>query len=232
MSTYATILTASAIGILPAFLWLWFWLKEDKRRPEPKGLLVVTFLAGAVMVGLALPLEWIANKTIEHSAVLILAWAATEELLKYGAFAAIALKSKHFDEPVDAVIYALTAALGFSAAENFLYVWNTIGHDGVAFAVFNGNLRFVGATILHTACTGIVGVALGFSFFKGKIIKALALSFGMTLAISLHAIFNLFIIRAESIAGLLVIFSSFWVIIILLILAFERIKKMKYPKTC
>ena len=25
-------------GFVPALVWLWFWLKEDKQKPEPKGV--------------------------------------------------------------------------------------------------------------------------------------------------------------------------------------------------
>ena len=42
-------------GLLPAFLWLFFWLREDKEHPEPKGLLFFTFLAGMSTVILVLP---------------------------------------------------------------------------------------------------------------------------------------------------------------------------------
>jgi RsiW-degrading membrane proteinase PrsW (M82 family) len=31
-------------GIIPSFLWLWFWLKEDKKNPEPKGVLTIVFI--------------------------------------------------------------------------------------------------------------------------------------------------------------------------------------------
>jgi len=39
-------------GILPALVWLVFWLREDKKNPEPKKLILRTFLfgMGAVMI--------------------------------------------------------------------------------------------------------------------------------------------------------------------------------------
>jgi RsiW-degrading membrane proteinase PrsW (M82 family) len=42
-------------GLLPALLWLWFFLKEDSKRPEPKWLILAAFLAGMLAVILALP---------------------------------------------------------------------------------------------------------------------------------------------------------------------------------
>jgi RsiW-degrading membrane proteinase PrsW (M82 family) len=46
-------------GILPACFWLWFWLQEDKQRPEPKTALLSAFLGGIVAVFLALFFELI-----------------------------------------------------------------------------------------------------------------------------------------------------------------------------
>jgi len=51
-------------GILPALIWLWFWLKEDKENPEPKGLLFLTFILGMIAVIIILPLEKIASGLI------------------------------------------------------------------------------------------------------------------------------------------------------------------------
>jgi len=40
-------------GLLPALLWLWFWLREDL-HPEPRRILLLTFTAGMVMAIVAL----------------------------------------------------------------------------------------------------------------------------------------------------------------------------------
>jgi RsiW-degrading membrane proteinase PrsW (M82 family) len=36
---------------------LWFWLREDKEKPEPLLLIAITFIAGMAVVPLALPLQ-------------------------------------------------------------------------------------------------------------------------------------------------------------------------------
>ena len=33
-------------GIIPAFFWLWFWIKEDKLNPEPKSAIISAFIGG------------------------------------------------------------------------------------------------------------------------------------------------------------------------------------------
>jgi RsiW-degrading membrane proteinase PrsW (M82 family) len=41
-------------GIIPAFFWLWFWLREDRLRPEPKSALASAFIGGIIAVFVAL----------------------------------------------------------------------------------------------------------------------------------------------------------------------------------
>src|SRR3990167_5674443 len=44
-------------GLIPILFWLWFWLHEDRQRPEPIILIIITFLAGMMVVPIALPLQ-------------------------------------------------------------------------------------------------------------------------------------------------------------------------------
>ena len=61
MLSFQTILFALLGGVLPALLWLWFWLKEDKKRPEPRGLILLAFIAGMLTVPVVLPFEKLAD---------------------------------------------------------------------------------------------------------------------------------------------------------------------------
>ena len=56
-----TLAIALLVGIVPSLIWLWFWLKEDSRRPEPRGMILRTFLAGMAAVPLVLPFEKLAS---------------------------------------------------------------------------------------------------------------------------------------------------------------------------
>jgi RsiW-degrading membrane proteinase PrsW (M82 family) len=44
-------------GIVPALFWIWFWIREDRLRPEPKAALFSSFLGGILAVMLALFVE-------------------------------------------------------------------------------------------------------------------------------------------------------------------------------
>src|SRR4051812_20721286 len=103
-------------GILPALLWLFFWLREDAKNPEPDSMLIKTFLGGAVAVILVLPVQKvIADYFPGMSPNTFFFWAISEELFKFLAAFIIALRSFDDNEPLDPLIYMITAALGFVA---------------------------------------------------------------------------------------------------------------------
>ncbi|MBU1179034.1 PrsW family intramembrane metalloprotease [Patescibacteria group bacterium] len=220
-------------GILPALLWLWFWLKEDRLRPEPRRLIILTFLAGMAVVAFALLSEQAvffvfkkANLTTALDGFLLLfVWAAIEETAKYLAAQKTALNKKEFDEPVDALIYLITAALGFAALENVIFLISVINDYGLMAGLITGNLRFAGATLLHILSSSAIGGAIAFSFFRPK--KYLRNIFlGIITAILLHTVFNYFIIKSSG-ENIFQVFLPLWILIIILLLVFERIKKIK-----
>jgi len=226
------IILAAVTGIVPALLWLWFWLKQDAKKPEPKGLLFITFIVGGLMVFVVFPLERLAFELMVGdgeviSSAVIAVWATIEEVAKYAAFALVAMRTRFFDEPVDAVIYTITAALGFAAMENFLYTMNILNESGTLVAILNGNLRFLGATVLHTVASATVGIAIALAFYGSGFKKLLYLVLGLATASVLHTYFNLFIINTKSVGDLLLTFSFLWIIIIIILLLFEKIKRLK-----
>lgn len=212
-------------GLLPALLWLWFWLKQDKEHPEPKGLLFISFVLGMLAVVFALPLERFANTLIENKNTLIITWAAIEEMLKFGAVTLIAIRSLYLDEPVDYPIYFMTAALGFAAFENSIFLVHPITVDDTVTSLLTGSLRFMGATLLHSVSSALIGISLGLAFFKRTYVKILYCLFGIGGAIALHSIFNFFIIQNEG-GNFLPTFGFLWVIAIIVMLLFEKLRRM------
>ena len=45
------------LGLLPAIIWMAFFLQEDKKRPEPKGLIVSTFILGGAIAFVTLQFQ-------------------------------------------------------------------------------------------------------------------------------------------------------------------------------
>ncbi len=225
MFSFQTLTFALLGGILPALLWLWFWLKQDKKRPEPRGLILLAFVVGMIAVPVVLPFEKLADSYFSGTVAIIL-WSATEEIFKY-AFAYFAvLRRKAMDEPVDAVIYMITVALGFAALENTLFLIGPIVDGNFMDTVINGNLRFLGATLLHTLSSAMIGVMIALSFYKKSIYKKTYAFFGLVLAIILHSLFNFFIMRGSG-DKIMTIFIFVWIGIIILILLFEKVKRIR-----
>jgi protease PrsW len=227
MISAQTLLYALLGGILPAFLWLWFFLKEDQRRPEPRGLIMLSFVAGMIVVPLVIPFEKYVD-TYFAGAMVIILWAAIEEIFKYAVAYIAVLRRKEMDEPIDAVIYMITVALGFAALENTLFLLNPLIEGDVINTIMNGNLRFVGAMLLHILSSATVGVFIAFAFYKSRRLKKACSFFGVILAIVLHSFFNFFIIESSG-EKIFVVFLSVWIGIIILILLIEKIKLIISP---
>lgn len=222
-STYFAIAFLS--GLVPALFWLWFWLREDNNHPEPYTLIAISFIAGMAVVPIALPLQKLAIGLYAGSNI-ILVWVIVEELLKYAAALAIVLWNKEVDEPIDMVIYMIVIALGFSALENALFIFNPLVSGEFFNSALTGSFRFLGATLLHVLASGTVGVFLALSYYKDKSIQVIAGTLGLFIAIVLHALFNFFIMSAsgETILG---VFLFVWMGIITLFLLFEKIKQLE-----
>lgn len=233
-------------GLFPALLWLWFFLKEDSKHPEPKWLILAAFMAGMLAVLISLPAEMIAKCISANSWPInawshifstmgycrdipntepIFLWAAIEELSKYFVVLVVILWRKAVDEPIDAMIYLLTVALGFAALETGLFLLEPFGRGDITGGMLTGNLRFMGAALLHTLSSAIVGFSIAISFYKKYWIQFVSLCTGLILAIVLHAMFNHNII-VDSGKRTSIVFFSVWLGVIGLLLLFERAKNI------
>lgn len=222
--TASTLFFAITGGFLPSLLWLWFWLKEDN-KPEPRANLIYTFIAGMVVVPIAMILEYVALFYVGLAGSFsLLAWAFIEEILKYGAARKVAFSRPSFDEPVDAIIYMITAALGFASLENTLFILKTFYDGGILSGIDIGNMRFIGATLLHTASSAIVGAFIAFSLRKNRKNLKRNTYIGIAVAGLLHFIFNYLIIESGGGGNILKVLMPLWFIIIALIFIFEKVK--------
>lgn len=210
-------------GVLPALVWLFFWLREDRCEPEPRRYIIFAFFLGMLAVPLVLPLERQAIQYFSGTA-LLLVWAALEEVFKFGAAYFGALRSRAFDEPLDALIYLVTAALGFAALENAFFLLTPLEQGDILRSVVMSDLRFVGATLLHTLASATVGLALAFAYYRSAGIRRLAAGAGLILAVLLHLVFNFFILREGS-GATFWMFLAIWIGIVGILLMTEKIKQ-------
>ena len=228
-----TILWALLGGIIPALVWLWFWLKEDSRHPEPARIIFYAFVGGMLIVPIALVLEKVTEAFLSGVLLRFGVWAAIEELLKFWAAYLIAFRkkcidrSRCFNDTLDPIIYLITVALGFSALENALFLWGPIAGGNLGDILALGNLRFIGSTVLHVLASASIGVALGFSFYKTRHAKKIYAVFGIFTAVILHTLFNISIINSSGEEDLFLIFGTLWIGIFVLLALFEKLKKIQ-----
>ena len=209
-------------GVIPALFWLWFWLREDRVHPEPRSLIISAFIAGMLIVGAVLPLQQYAMERFSGND-LIFVWVIIEEILKYTAALMVVFWHKAVDEPIDTIMYMITIALGFSALENTLFIYNPLSDGDFANSVLTGTFRFLGATLLHVLASATVGVAMALAYYKRNTIRILSATVGLCIAILLHALFNFFIMNASG-NTVLTVFMFVWMGIIVLFLIFEKVK--------
>ena len=211
-------------GIVPSLLWLWFWLKEEE-GPEPKGSLTVVFILGMVSVILVLPIEKFIQTHVTSNVTQIILWASAEEALKYLVVLAVLYKTNYPIRPVDWPIYLITSALGFAALENALFLIKPFSVNQELVALLTGQLRFLGSTLLHTVSSGTIGITIGISFFMNEIRREWFLLIGFLTAVALHSAFNFFIIRNGG-NDFLKVFAFLWVVTIIIMLLFEKVRRM------
>lgn len=222
-----TLLVSLSLGVIPAVFWLLFWLYEDKARPEPRGLILRTFISGMLVVPIVIPFQQIGFGMFGLGAIAFTIVSITEEFFKYIAARITGLGSKENNEPLDPVIYMITAALGFAAVENTLFLIQEAQLGGtISSLVITGNLRFMGATLLHVISSATIGVFLSLAFYRRESIKKTFFFIGLFLAIVLHTAFNLLIINSVA-TGVFATFTFVWVGVVILLLMFEKIKTIR-----
>jgi RsiW-degrading membrane proteinase PrsW (M82 family) len=148
--------------------------------------------------------------------------------LKYLAVLVVVYKTNRTSKPIDWPIYMISVALGFAALENTLFLINPLSTSTATQALLNaaslGQLRFLGANLLHTVTSGTIGIAIGLSFFMNELGRKWFLFIGFLVAISLHSAFNFFIMKNNG--NELEIFAFLWVVTIIVMLIFEKVRRM------
>src|SRR3989304_6603096 len=212
---------ASSISIL---IWVWFWTR--KQSLDNKSAIFV-FVGGAIAVLFALPFQKAFSIFIPGSPPIVLfLWATVEEVIKLSVVLC-AIKFLKIDR-AKTLIYMIVAALGFAALENVLYVVGPLIGEDTTRSVITGNLRFIGASLLHVVASSIIGVALAFSFYISVRKRAVITTLALTLAIVFHAIFNLSVIHWDNWGTIFSFFITWVLALVLIYLVFK--KDTRIPK--
>ena len=120
--------------------------------------------------------------------------------MKFAAVRAKAYDSPSFNEPMDGIIYGVTASLGFATVENIFYV---MGFGAISTAIARAFLSVPS----HAAFGGIMGYYLGlakpFGTEHNKKKERQLIITGLAIAIILHGIFDSIAFTTTGITGLI-----------------------------
>ncbi len=178
------------IAVIPAFIWLYLFLRKHHQN---KWLVLLTFIGGMVAAKLIVTyqgywdttvnliffkvslvdfrsnIEALIVNTLLQTFVIFLGVGAMEEFLKFWVMRFI---NHRFFQSIDDVIeLAIISALGFAFFENVLYFinqWNSLSAGGfIVFALF----RVTIVTMVHVLASGVLGYYYGMAFFASPMLK-------------------------------------------------------------
>ena len=174
----------------------------DKWEPEPKRLLYFAFTWGAavsIAVTLLIQPFFVLGFQLSDGADLQTYMATVqapivEEFAKsLGLLLLLLLARKHFDGPVDGVVFAFTIAGGFAFTENILYFGRAIAESADPASNFAQVffLRGVMSPFAHAIFTGTTGLIMGFAARRWHAGASVAAFFvGLLPAMFLHNRWN------------------------------------------
>jgi RsiW-degrading membrane proteinase PrsW (M82 family) len=180
-----------AIAVVFAGMWVWAFHREDRLEREPVWIVGLAFVFGMVAFLPAFLLEgWLLPGSIDpedsllHRALaLLLVVGPVEELCKFAAVRAFVYRMAEFDEPMDGIIYAVTAAAGFALMENLYFM------QGAPELIW---VRGPGATLAHLLFAGFWGGALGWSKpMPDRRAAVRIVAAGLIVAAVVHGLFDL-----------------------------------------
>jgi RsiW-degrading membrane proteinase PrsW (M82 family) len=198
------------LAIAPAAFWLWYFYRKDRYEPEPLSwVLLVYILGAAVTIPVAL-VEGVMGAFLPEFLIVVLVAPVVEELGKYLVVRKTVYESAEFDEPVDGIVYAAAAGLGFATLENVIYVFASL-ETSLFLAVGTGLVRAVLSVPGHVLFSAMWGYSLGKARFIPKEKRPGVIAAGLMLAIASHALFNLLLFDAIGFAVLvLVVVPLLW----------------------
>lgn len=200
------------LAFAPGILWLLYFYSRDRLEPEPRRLVLKVFLLG---IAIAIPAAIAEALLAWAGSFLLIVFVAPviEEYGKYFVVSRSVYHSEEFDEPMDGIIYATTAALGFASIENVGYLFTVGAIDPTALG-----LTFWARALLsvpgHALFSSMWGYALGWSLLiPDEHERQVFIRKGIWLAIAFHGSFNLLALLSAEYGlvagGLLLVFVMF-----------------------
>lgn len=188
-----------AAAVVPSLLILVYFIRSD-RFPEPTGVILGTFSLGLLIVvpvlAVVLPLGSVLEPRITQPLQLAMVQAFVlaaipEEAFKMLVLVAYCRRRKSFDEPMDGLVYGVTASLGFATLENVLYVAGG-GEGWIGIAV----LRAFTAVPGHAVLGAIMGFYVARAHFEPQN-RATMMAAAFLVPTTLHGLYDFGLLGAH-----------------------------------
>ena len=201
------------LAIAPAVFWLWYFYHKDRYEPEPLSWILMVYILGIAVTIPAALVEGIFALFLADFLITVLIAPIVEETGKYLVVRRTVYESVEFDEPVDGIVYAAAAGLGFATLENIIYVFSAL-ETSIEFAIQTGLVRALISVPGHVLFSAMWGYALGRARFMPGPGRPAVILGGLVLAITMHALFNFLLYTTIGFALLvLIVVPVLWFIV-------------------
>ena len=166
---------AAIAAFVPSLALLALVYSRDRYEKEPKWLVAKLYVMSILAIAMAFVLESATGPRLTGAVVVVLGSGLLVGLIEEGSKFSVLVfgtrRNRHFNEPVDGMIYASAVALGFAAIESLLYILRT--YDvGLAYHLSPSTASHLALTTTapvralvgnlgHLTWTGIIGYAYG-----------------------------------------------------------------------
>lgn len=192
------------LAVAPAAFWLWYFYNKDRYEPEPLSWILMVYIFGIVVTIPVAFIEGTLSIIVPEFLIVVMVAPIVEEAGKYLVVKKTVWESLEFDEPVDGIIYAAAAGLGFATLENVIYVFSAV-ETSLLLALQTGLLRALISVPGHVLFSAMWGYSLGKARFLPQEQRTGVIATGLILAMAFHALFNLLLYDAIGFAVLILV---------------------------
>lgn len=217
--------------LLGTAIWLWILRGYDRVEPESirhliqvglvggfASITVAVFLNESVRIWLGVESEIFQDASSVPAfrlAIFCVAVGLIEEVSKAVSAVYTTRKLGDLDEPVDAMVYAMTVALGFASFENLFYAMR-FGNDVLV-------ARFLWPVPAHMAYAALWGYGLAWArFVHPEKSRILTMAPSVLMAAAFHAAANFLLFLQETLTGIV----SLLALAVLAVLAHFRLRRL------
>ena len=185
-----------AFAILPGLVISYWIYRQDRYEKEPFNVLFKAFVVGCASTIPAMLLQlqfrdWEnAESLIDTALFAFIIIGITEELSKFLLLRFFIYPNDEFNEPMDGIVYAVMAGMGFATVENLMYVFDTEGEGGINTAIS----RAFTAVPAHAAFAILMGAYMGLAKFVPER-RNTYMSTGLILAVFFHGLYDFFLLQ-------------------------------------